>query len=220
MTVPERVSAAVKMSEVDRCPTLVWLAQDSDAEISVVSELGGAVSDGRLVIVDIANPFGLALGKGLDLNKAMKDDPSVGALVLDGLVDEVRGRIRASLDSGADGIFYRLHGASPRHCTPMEYGGYYLERDRELLTEVAGAAFNVVFVAGREDLYVDFVSDLPAQVFAWDAELSRLDASDVRKVRRGAVASSDPTSDFLLTIGKPNYLETLEQPSQEQPNIG
>ena len=200
---------------MDRKPYLGWLVDPSTTDVSVVnsSDVRSHLSDDKVVLAEVANPFGLALGKGIDLNQALKNDPSAGGEVLDGLVEEVRGQIRSGLDAGADGIFYRLHGAHPSHCTPMQYGGHYLERDRELLQEAEGAAMNVLFVAGPEEIYIDFVSDLPAEVFAWDYDLSKLSAKEVRSLRNGAVASSDPSSEFELVIGNKRYLETLEQPN-------
>jgi len=95
----------------------------------------------------------------------------------------------------------------------MQYGGNYLERDRELLQSAREAQLTVLFVAGQDELYIDFVSDLPASVFAWDRDLSKISASEVRASRLGATASSDPTSEIALVIGRQNYLETLEQPN-------
>jgi len=215
MTSRERLLAASRGGEVDNKPRISWLAQDMSADGHVVFDLQSVSQSNvsSIVLVDVANPFGLALQKGIDLNKALKDDPTVGSEVLDTLVDEVRQRIAASLEGGADGIFYRLHGANPQHCSPMQYGGHYLERDRELLTEASDAALNVLFVAGGEELYIDFVSDLPVQVFAWDSNLSRISADEVRSARTGATASADPTSEISLTIGLENYLENLEQPN-------
>jgi hypothetical protein len=211
----ERVLAAGRIEEVDRKPTLAWMADQMPADAVVVAQAACAprTDDSPVFLADVANPFGLALQKGIDLNKALKDDPTVGGDILDGLVDEVRKQISIGLQSGADGIFYRLHGACPKHCSPMQYGGHYLERDRELLVEASSATFNVLFVAGPEELYIDFVSDLPAHVFAWDSEMTRVSADDVRGSRTGAVASSDPTSEIVLLIGRENYLENLEQPN-------
>lgn len=214
MTSRERFLAAGRMGEVDRKPTLAWMAE-AEADAVVIETGSGFRSsvEGPTVLVDVSNPFGLALKKGIDLNKALKDDPTVGGNLLDGLVDEVREHISVGLRNGADGIFYRLHGACPKHCSPMQYGGHYLERDRELLGEASAATINVLFVAGQEELYFDFVSDLPAHVFAWDCELTRITADDVRTSRSGAVASSDPSSEITLLIGHENYLENLEQPN-------
>jgi len=214
LTSRERVFAASNGGAVDCQPRMAWLVSSALADATVVDDFEPANrSNESVVLVDVANPFGLALRKGIDLNKALKDDPTVGSEVLDGLVEEVRQRIHLSLERGADGIFYRLHGACPKHCSPMQYGGHYLERDRELLSEASAAFMNVLFVAGEEELYIDFVSDLPTQVIAWDSNLTQISAGEVRSSRGGPVASADPTSEIELIIGLENYLDNLEQPN-------
>ncbi len=214
MTSRERVLSASRGGQVDSTPTLSWLVMDSNAEANVVDPVTVTKGNsGQVLLAEVSNPFGLALRKGIDLNRALKDDPSVASEVLDGLVEEVRNQISLSLGQGADGIFYRLHGACPKHCSPMQYGGHYLERDRELLGEVSETFLNVLFVAGNDELYIDFVSDLPAHVFAWDSEKTQVSADEVRAMRKGAVASADPSSEFKLQIGLQNYLENLELPN-------
>ncbi len=215
MTSRERVLAASRGSAVDRQPSLVWLGSGSAADATVIADVGADLRarSENFQFVEVSNPFGLALHKGIDLNKAMKDDPTVGNQVLEGLVKEVRLKIALSLEQGADGVFYRLHGATPKHCSPMQYGGYYLESDRQLLSEASGATLNVLFIAGREELYIDFVSDLPAQIFAWDSDLTQISAERVRGARQGSVACADPSSEISLLIGDKNYLENLEQPN-------
>lgn len=215
MTPRERLLAGSRCSKVDTKPVLDWSDGLTDSDGCVVQSIEGIAQSEKTpaVLIDVANPFGLALKKGIDINGALKDDPTVGGELLDTLVEEVRRRISKGLEGGADGIFYRLHGACPKHCSPMQYGGHYLERDRELLSSAATAPLTVLFVAGQEELYIDFVSDLPASVFAWDCELSKLSASDIRASRIGATASSDPTSEITLLIGRENYLEILEQPN-------
>jgi hypothetical protein len=188
-------------------------ASGADAVVVDPTDASKPHSAESILLAEVSNPFGLALQKGIDLNSALKDDPTVGGDLLDTLVEEVRLNICSSLKSGADGIFYRLHGACPKHCSPMQYGGHYLERDRELLSTASAASLNVLFVAGHEELYIDFVSDLPANVFAWDRELTQVSAGDVRSARIGATASSDPTSEITLLIGRKNYLQNLEQPN-------
>lgn len=214
MTSRERLLAAAHTKAVDQRPTITWMADSPQAEAIVLqSSSTDFVEEGRAVLVDVPNPFGLALQKGIDINRALKDDPTVGADLLDALVHEIRQTISNSLMNGAEGIFYRLHGACSKHCSPMQYGGHFLERDRELLLSAASAPFIVLFVAGSQELYIDFVSDLPALVFAWDHEKTNLSASEVRTLRPGATASSDPASEINLLIGRDNYLENLEQPN-------
>jgi hypothetical protein len=117
--------------------------------------------------------------------------------MLDRYVAQTRNALAAGLDAGADGVLYRLHGAREALCTPMQYGGYYLERDRELLEEIADAALNVLLVVGG-DAYLDFVCDLPAHVFAWDVEATGVTSDQIRALRVGSQASTDAASEFRL----------------------
>lgn len=151
----------------------------------------------RLTLVEVLNPFGLAQAEGVNLNELIYTDPEAGNQKLDELVERVREAIRAALDSGADGVFYCLKGAEPNLSTPMQYGGYYLERDRELLAEI-GDTPSAVFVDAGEGAYMDFVSDLPAAFFAWDIDRTDVSVARMRSLRPGPLAAEDPTADVLL----------------------
>lgn len=152
------------------------------------------------VLAEILNPFGRALQMKLDLNTVLAQSPESGNAKLDELVTETREEIDAALAANADGIFYRLIGASPEYCTPMQYGGYYLERDRELLQSVADRPLNVLYIEGGDGAYLDFVSDLPAGVFAWDVEASGITTEEMRKMRNGALGSEMADGDVMLLI--------------------
>jgi hypothetical protein len=160
----------------------------------------GNLSEDLLNLVPIKNPFGLAVERGHDLIQWSRTDLVAAEQTLDLLVDEVGAAIRAGLESGKDGIFYILEGAHPDHTTPMQYGGLFLERDRALLALAAEAACNVLWIVGGEETYLDFVSDLPAHVFAWDSLATQRDSSFVRRLRNGAQASFDPQSEIELRL--------------------
>jgi len=164
------------------------------------------------VLAEIANPFGQV--DGLDLVKLMKSDPDAGGAKLDALVADVKSQMLKALEDGAEGIFYRVHGARGELTTPMEYGGFFLERDRELLESVSEADLNVAFIVGDDDVYLDFVSDLPAAFFAWDSQASGYDAAYVRTMRQGALLSGDPASDVFLTTGMASIASQLDQVPQ------
>jgi hypothetical protein len=163
----------------------------------------------RPVLAEICNPFGQV--DGMALVSLLKSDPDAGASQLDQLVADVREQMESALAQGAEGIFYRVHGARGELTTPMEYGGFFLERDRELLDHVSDAPLNVAFIVGDEDVYVDFVSDLPAAFLAWDSKASGLDAAYVRTMRTGALASADPASDMLLITGVASVASQLDR---------
>jgi hypothetical protein len=81
----------------------------------------------------------------------------------------------------------------------MEYGGHFLEVDRQLLSGVIDARFNALYVRGGSEPYIDFVSDLPAHAFAWDPQ-SGVTVAQVREVRQGALASTDKDADIELRV--------------------
>ena len=93
----------------------------------------------------------------------------------------------------------------------MQYGGYYLERDRELLQEIEAARLNVLCVVGDEEVFIDFVSDLPAQVFAWDSRATSVSSAYVRELRKGAQASADPGSEIEFRLAMPSLAQYLEK---------
>jgi len=216
VTSRERVLAASRGGSVDRRPLLAWPTPNAHADVVVVP-VGDSVPDGvedRLVVAEVLNPFGVSLSRGIDLPREIADDPVQGNHLLDDCVTETRRQIETAMAAGADGILYRLHGAAAAQTTPMEYGGFFLERDRELLDGVAGATFNIIFVVGDEDVYLDFVSDLPAHAFGWDQATSGIDAAYVRTMRQGALVSTDPNSVFELTTGVASVARFLEPQKQ------
>lgn len=199
MTVRERVLAAARGGEVDRKPVIAPYG-GGDVLICDPENVTENRAEGTVVLARIVNPFGMARNRGINLNIELKRDPAAGAALLDTLSQEVRDRIEIAVGNGADGIFLFLEGATPEFCSPMQYGGYYLERDRDLLTPLEGAFLNVLYVPGGDGVFLDFVSDLPATVFAWDADASGFRSDYVRRLRNGAQASTDPDSEFLLDL--------------------
>lgn len=217
MTSRERLIAVGKGQEADQKPTIIWPGESEEFADALVipswmllhvQEV--PLPDGRLLLAEVINPFGKARIRGIDLNEMIRLDPEIGSVELDEIADETRLEMREALSHGADGILYRLHGARGRFCTPMEYGGHYLEKDRELLEEITEAQFNMLFVVGDEDVYLDFVSDLPAHAFSWDRHGTGITANQVRDLRSGALAADDENADILLRHPVPNVAEFIE----------
>jgi hypothetical protein len=213
MTGRERLVTASRGGETDRVASLSWpKSAGGDAVIAQnLDEIVEFAGRDEAVLFQIQNPFGLAIRAGVNLNQLHDQSPDLGAEELAQFSQQVLSQCRTALDRGADGIFYVLQGARGAYCTPMQYGGLYLENDREILQEFADANLNVIFVVGNDDLYIDFVSDLPAHVFAWDSEASTFDAAYVRTLRNGALASADLTSEILLTTGVTSVADFLIQ---------
>lgn len=204
MTSRERLLCVAEGKSPDRQPAIGWPVATSDSDVVVIadaSKVAEVAGDSRAVLVEVCNPFGLALRAGVDLNVAQKSDPESGSAKLSEFVNATRQSIQAALDAGADGIFYKLFGANEKFCTPMQFGGYYLETERELLQGATGAALNVLFIVGDADTFIDFVSDLPAHVFAWDAASTGFSVSAVRELRHGALCTNASDADVLLQTG-------------------
>lgn len=188
MTSRERLVAAARGGQVDRQPVVAFAGTEADA---VVCPDPADLPDGDAVrLVLVANPLGKALAAGIDLNVLHRHDPEKGAEALDSYVAQTRAEIERALNSGADGIVYAVCGAHEATCTPMQYGGFYLERDREILAEFQDAVFNLVFVVAKPNVqnFIDFVSDLPAHAFGWDPVASGFSVDQVRALRSGALA--------------------------------
>lgn len=144
----------------------------------------------------ILNPFGRAQKQGVDLVAELRADLAEGKAHLDEMVAQTRDEIEAAKQSGA-GIVYLLHGARMALTTPMEYGGHFLELDRMLL-EGADGCTRMVFVVGGADTFLDFVSDLPAEIFAWDPDCTGVSVAEMRRLRSGLLAAHSPEADIFL----------------------
>ncbi len=147
-----------------------------------------------LSLREVLSPLGLAIDQRP--TPAIPFSTEELEAALPACVEATREQIRGSAATGFKGIFYRLQGAEPAHVTPMQYGGLVLEADRELLTEAVNLGITVLSIDGGAECYLDVVSDLPAQIFAWDSVTTATPDSEIRELRAGYTASADPASDF------------------------
>jgi hypothetical protein len=208
----ERLAAVSRGGETDRIP---WFAWETGAALGVVLEHADrwqpdavVVSSAEdvtaalqlsahcAVLMEVQNPFGRALETGVDMNGEFEGGPQFGDNAFTNFFEATRNQIESALNGGADGILYRLFGAEPNLSTPMQFGGLYLEQEREMLSSIADAPFNVLYIEGGEGTYLDVVSDLPAHAFGWDENRMHVSAGEVRSLRHGALAcglrSEDP----------------------------
>ena len=164
---------------------------------------------GEISLKEILSPFSLALSQGENLNEVLRKDPS--SSLLEDYVQRVRTNIEEALSEGFDGIIYVLRGAEPSLSSPMQYGGHFLEHDRALLEEFKEARLNVLVIVGGEGTFLDFVSDLPAHVFAWDVVATGYPVADLRLLRTGALATSDSSTEFYWPAESSRKLSTMEK---------
>lgn len=195
--------AAITGGEADRKPQLAWPdnTPDSDAAVLTLDKIRtDGIDETKPTLVEVLNPFGLAQLRGTRLNSVLENDPAVGDRLLQDLAGEVKHFVEVGIAAGVDGFLYRLHGANPEHSTPMQYGGHFLEVDREILASFDGLPIRAVFVVGGEGTFLDFVSDLPAELFGWDVEKSETNPSRVREYRKGALMAATPDADVFLSF--------------------
>lgn len=152
---------------------------------------------GQQVLAEIHSPLTRAIRRDSDLLETLDADPELGAERLEALVAESQSEITAALEAGASGIFYVLEGACPDHTTPMQYGGHFLELDRRLLESAAGADLNVLFCGGQE-VYFDFLADLPTHAISWDNTRNDLPIQSARVMTRAKIALDHLEADLFL----------------------
>ncbi len=191
MTSRERVQAAASGLQVDRKPVFCWPSTCAETDIVVDRQ-----AEDKISLKAVLNPFGQALRQQVPLWEILESDPQEGERVLHGFATKTKAEIREASEQGYDGVLYQLLGATPEHTTPMEYGGHYLEKDREVLTE-AEEGFNAVLVLGAS-CYLEFVSDLPAQLFAWCSTPEGPTVAQIRALRNGAIMTNAPDADVEL----------------------
>lgn len=205
MTPRERLEAALTGAAVDRQPVFHWPGTGGE-DVDIVARRVSAIQTGtsrndQVCLTEIANPFFRALTDGSNLNELAKDSPEKADAVLDEYVLAAISEANLGLGSGADGVLYRLHGACPRHCSPMQYGGLYLERDRQVLDSI-GTKYKVfVFIVGDEGAYLEFTSDLPCDALGWDVHATQFPVSQMKMYRTGAVFTVSADSEIRLESG-------------------
>lgn len=99
---------------------------------------------------------------------------------------------------GSTGTVYEVEGACPAHTTPMEYGGVYLESDREAVSQLLRLGPVVLCARGR-DAYLDVLSGLPCTAMVWretEVGASRAEADPA------VPAATEAGGDFRLEVAQ------------------
>lgn len=195
--------AVLTGQQLEERPSIVWSSSPghyADVVTTARVELRHALKThpDQLVLVEVTSPLGLALRRDIDLIGLLSSDPSFGEIKLEELKTEVSWAIVESLEEGAHGIFYRLDGAYPGVCTPMQYGGHFLEVDRELLSMAEGAQFNLVYIEGEGEIYFDFVADLPCNAFSWSSAHNEINIHQARTMTPAKIALDHEEADIFF----------------------
>lgn len=203
MTGREWILAASRGTPLETKPVLMGAYRpEANAEGYVVEqdEVRRCLSESpdSACLVRVKGPLGRTMEEGERLIAMLESDPAGGDARLKEIQQTIREDIDAALGEGADGVFYVVDGATAEHSTPMEYGGHFLEVDREILSEYGGARINAIYVEGEEP-YLEFVSDLPGHLFGWDVALSGRDVQSVREIRTGALFAASPSADVYYS---------------------
>lgn len=190
--------AQIQIGDVPRKPVFAWGFSHPQADAVILDTF--SVQGDSVVMVRVDSPLTKQAKRNLNLNHLLHSDPEAGNKVLDELVNETLEEGKNALASGADGIAYVIDGAYPGGSTPMQFGGYYLERDREILEQLSNATFNLVFIEGGEDTYLDSVSDLAANAIGWRIAESGFSREMMRELRCGPVAGDDASADIHIAF--------------------
>lgn len=208
MTGRERLVAALRGGDLDRPAMVLWGEGVADALVLPANAFPATPAD-HAQLARVASPFLRAREEGVDLNAIVSEDPSTTEV--DRFAEATRSEMHVALENGADGIFYHLDGPRSSQCTPMQYGGLYLELDRDLLQEVREARAVLVWVEGEEELYLDALSDLPAHAMGWHFAASGFSAAQFKALRPGPTFGFDSTADIRLTRSADDAARFLQQ---------
>lgn len=110
------------------------------------------------------------LGLGSDfahVRRLINADPDAVHGALDAIATTLAEYAAATLDAGADGIFFAIvRLAREGVLTPEQVERFVLPYDRRVLEAVPGASFNLLHVCGP-GIYFDQVAELPAHAVSW-----------------------------------------------------
>ncbi|MEQ1936371.1 MAG: hypothetical protein ABL962_21150, partial [Fimbriimonadaceae bacterium] len=85
--------------------------------------------------------------------------------------------------------------------SPMQYGGHYLEQDRQLLDFATASCQVALVIEGGPETYLDFVSDLPAEVFMWDEVSTGTSREVMKQMRPGELLPLNDLNKSEVGIG-------------------
>ncbi|MEI7577183.1 MAG: hypothetical protein WCK51_09835 [Armatimonadota bacterium] len=122
----------------------------------------------------ILSPLSRAISQGIDVVGLLEENPAEGDRVLAELVSQCSHEMRQV--SGP--LNYIVAGAEPDVTSPMQYGGHFLELDRELI----GTSSPAITLIGGPETYIDVVSDIAKSYLIWNPETNPVDPHEVSRM--------------------------------------
>ena len=129
----------------------------------------------------VLSPLSRALQEGIDAISLLDKDPANGDRLLHSLVAATK----AEIESASVQINYIVAGAEPEYSSPMQYGGHFLELDRELI----GTRKPAITVIGGPETYIDIISDLAETFLIWNPQTNPVDPAEVSKMTRAKIVT-------------------------------
>lgn len=141
----------------------------------------------------VLSPLARAIQASHHVVSLLADNPAEGDQFLAELVAQTREHIEAT-----NGPFnYVIAGAEPSFSTPMQYGGHFLELDRELI----GDRKPVITLIGGSETYIDVVSDLAETYLLWNPASITEDPQEVAKMTRARIITQVTNFPSLILGG-------------------
>jgi hypothetical protein len=160
---------------------------------SLVAEFSGFdVSIQGQALPGVLSPLSRALMRGANVISLLDENPAEGDRVIASLFSETQ----AEINEIGGNFNYVVAGAEPNWTTPMQYGGHFLELDRELI----GSRRPAITLIGGAETYVDIVSDLAETFLIWNTATNDVNPEEVAKMTR-ATTLTQVTNFPELNIG-------------------
>lgn len=196
----DRLQAAFRGEPVDQKPVIAFPGAADNPDCMIEDPVRIIRTNLVASLAFVRSPLARALFDGTNLNDLLAEDLEVGHEALAKAVEATRAEAALAFERGADGLFYYIDGACPSVSTPMQYGGFHLEHDREILADFQSHGLNIAFIEGTDEPYLDSVSDLPAHALGWRIAESGISIESVRAMRSGPVAGTHPDADLFLAF--------------------
>jgi uroporphyrinogen decarboxylase len=144
-------------------------------------------------------PF-LLTGGRTQAVELMRAEPTTVEHALDAMTATLAAYARASVDAGADGVFYATNMATRELSTAAECRRFQRPYDLRILGQVSGAPFNLLHVCGSDVLFDEFI-DYPATALSWATVPGNPSLAEGHRRTGRAVVGGLPAKPFIKNLG-------------------